>query len=335
MLLSSALFLAACGTSDTSEPADMGGAIPQPSPIPRNPDGRVIPLPAGQDAVSDLERANGDILGVRTPSALSVGSIGAFGAGEQKVLDIDPGCGDLTATGDTFVLPCPQGVYLVDSASPDLSDLRETENPATVAVLTSTGELIAGNNEDATLTIYREGTDPKTFKVASPTDQMIAVEVDGRHDAVYRSNNANTTIQDLDWPNNKMGATLRVGLGVGQIAGGEDGLAVVSDNRGGQIAIYNADDVIRLQMTAPVDQSPWGVAWDAPHALAWIASTSDNQLAGYQISAGVPEEKYRLNTVANALNVVVLDDASLVAASASGDGLQIIDNPASQKAQNQ
>lgn len=329
LLLSTALFLVACGGSDSANSTDMGGATPEVSPSSQTPDGQIILLPEGDNEVTDLEIAQGDVLGVRTASHLALGTVSDFEATQQKILDIDSTCGDLTTTGATFVLPCPEGVYLIDSTSPSLDNLQETEEPTTVAVLTSTGELIAGNNEDATLTIYRDGQDPTTFTVASATDHMIAVPVDGRHDAVYRSDNGNTTIQDLDWPNNKMGATLRVGLGIGDMAGGDDGLAVVSDNKGNQIAIYNADDVIRLQMTAPVDESPWGVAWDAPNARAWIASTSDNQLVSYDISAGVPEEKHRVTTVANALNVVLLHDATLVTASASGDGLQIIANPAS------
>ncbi|QXU44420.1 hypothetical protein KW808_08165 [[Brevibacterium] flavum] len=323
LLASTALLLSACTQGVTDSP-DMGKATPAVSPA-SNPDGQVIEF----GNITDMEVADGDILGVRTEDALAIGTVSDFEAGSQVELDVDKQCGDLTATGGTFVLPCADGVYLIDAKDPDLDELRATDKPVTVAALTSDDQLLVGNGEDEELTIYREGEEPETFTVAGPNTQLIAVPVIDRHDAVVRTWNENTTIQDVDYPNDREGATLRVGLGVGQMAGGEDGLLVVSDEMGGQIAIYNADDVIRLQMTAPTDENPWAVAWDSSNALAWITSLTENTLVGYKISEGVPEEEQRLNTIADAQNLVVLSDSTLVVASATGDGIQIIDNPAS------
>ncbi|KEI23241.1 MULTISPECIES: hypothetical protein [Corynebacterium] len=324
LLASTALLLSACTQGVTDSP-DMGKATPAVSPAASNPDGQVIEF----GNITDMEVADGDILGVRTEDALAIGTVSDFEAGSQVELDVDKQCGDLTATGGTFVLPCADGVYLIDAKDPDLDELRATDKPVTVAALTSDDQLLVGNGEDEELTIYREGEEPETFTVAGPNTQLIAVPVIDRHDAVVRTWNENTTIQDVDYPNDREGATLRVGLGVGQMAGGEDGLLVVSDEMGGQIAIYNADDVIRLQMTAPTDENPWAVAWDSSNALAWITSLTENTLVGYKISEGVPEEEQRLNTIADAQNLVVLSDSTLVVASATGDGIQIIDNPAS------
>ncbi|MCK2200140.1 hypothetical protein [Corynebacterium callunae] len=328
LLASAGLLISSCSQPVADTP-DMGKATPFASPVSENPDGKVIALPAGQDEVIDMEVATGDILGLRTAQTLSIGTVTQIEKGEAQQLDVDKQCGDLTATGDTFLLPCADGVYFIDAAQPNLDNLHATETPVTVAALTTDGELLVGNDQDASLTIYREGEDPETFKVDAPNTQLIAVPVNERHDAVVRTWNENTTIQDIDYPNDKMGATLRVGLGVGQMAGGEDGLLVVSDEIGGQIAIYNADDVIRLQMTAPVDDHPWAVAWDSTNALAWITSLAENSLVGYKISAGVPEEQQRFSTVSDAQNIVVLSDATLVAASATGAGLQVINTQAS------
>lgn len=325
-ILLSTVLAAGC-TQQEAATDQMGNATPAVSPAAVDPDGEIIALPAGQDEVLDLAVAEGDILGLRSAETLAVGTVEQFAAGEQVELGVDKLCGDLTATGGTFVLPCADGVYLIDAAAPDLSEKRETEQPATVAALTTSGELLVGNDTEESLTIHREGQEPVTFEVAAANTQLIAVPVDDRHDAVIRTWNADTTIQDVDYPNDQMGATLRVGLGVAQMAGGEDGLIVVSDNRGGQIAIYNADNIIRLQMTAPVDADPWAVAWSSADELAWITSLSENSLVGYQISEGVPEERARLNTVADAQHLVALSDSTLVVASATGDGLQVIENP--------
>lgn len=323
-LVATTALLAGC-SQNIPETPDMGNATPVASPPADNPAGTVIGYTA---AITDLEVADGDILGVRTEETLAIGTVSEFEAGTETTLDVDASCGDLTVTGDRFVLACQQGAFIIDATDPDLDDLRATETPTTVAALTSDGILITGTDADEDVTVYREGREPVTFEVQDPGTEMIAVPVDDRHDAVVRIWNGETTIQDIDYPQDRPGATLRVGLGVGQMAGGEDGLLVVSDNIGGQIAIYNADDIIRLQMTAPVGDDPWGVAWDAANDLAWITTLSDNQLTGYRISEGVPQEQHRLDTVADARNVVVLGDGTLVVASASGDGLQVISRPA-------
>ena len=117
-------------------------------------------------------------------------------------------------------------------------------------------------------------------------------------------------------------------IGVGQIAAGEDGLVIASDTLGDQVAVYTATDVIRLHQTAPVAASPWGVAWDAGRDLAWVASTTGNVLASYDISSGVPEQVHTLTSVADAHHIAVLPDGTLIAVSATGDGLQVIDDPA-------
>lgn len=324
VLATTAMLATAC-SQNLPETPDMGQATPVASPAAENPAGTVLDFSAD---ITDLEVAEGDILGVRSEDSLAIGTLADFEAGNQTELGVDARCGDLTVTQDQFVLACEQGVYLIDAASPTLDDLHVTDKPTTVAALTTDGELLVGNDVDEDVTVYREDREPVNFEVQDPGTEMISVAVDDRHDAVVRISNGPTTIQDIDYPNDRAGATLRVGLGVGQVAGGEDGLMVVSDNRGGQIAIYNADDIIRLQMTAPVDSDPWGVSWDSQNSLAWITTLSNNQLTGYRISAGVPEEQHRLDTIADAQNVVALSDGTLVVASASGDGLQIIDNPA-------
>lgn len=303
----------------------MGQATPIASPAAENPAGTVIDYAAN---ITDMEVADGDILGVRSEETLAIGTVADFEAGNAVSLDVDQQCGDLTVTGDQFVLACEQGVYLIDANDPNLDDLQETDKPTTVAALTSDGVLVTGNSVDEDVTVYRDGQEPVIIDVQDAGTEMISIPVNNRHDAVVRIWNGTTTIQDVDYPNNREGATLRVGLGVAQMAGGEDGLIVVSDNRGGQIAVYNADNIIRLQMTAPVDGDPWGVAWDSANDYAWITTLANNQLTGFQISGGVPEERHRLDTVADAQNVVVLEDGTLAVASASGDGLQIIENPA-------
>lgn len=321
------IFLSGCTAGSVPEPGpEMGNATPDISPEAVDPAGEILSLPAERAEITDMERA-GEIIALRSETTLSIGDLEQHRTESTTVLDIAANCGDLAATGDTFTLPCDTTVHLINAADPDLGEVQQVEDPATVATLTSTGELIVGNDEEDSLTIYRDGEDPETFPVEGPTTQLISVPVEDGPDAVVRTWNPLTLIQDVDWTNDSQGATLRVGIGVGQMAGGPDGLVLVSDNLGPQIAVYTADDVIRLHQTAPVNESPWGVAWDPANDLAWISSTGTNTLTAFEISQGLPEEAGEVNSIADVHNIVVLADGTLVAASASGDGLQVIADP--------
>lgn len=322
------LGLAACQVGSSPEDGPpMGNAIAQKSPEALDPAGQIIELDEENNQVSDMEAA-GDILALRSSDKLTVGTLSEVDSGDATTIDISESCGDLTANANTFVLACGDEVLLIDAASP--ADVTSREVPevasATAAALTSSGALLVGSDEEDIVHVYQEGEEPDAIQVAANTTQMITVPVDGSEDHAVRSYNPNTTIQDVHWETSEQGGTLRVGLGIGQMAAGEDGLIIVSDNMGDQIAIYTATDVVRLHQTAPVDPSPWGVAWDAQRDLAWIASTGANTITGYTVSTGAPVQQQQVNSIADAHNILVLPDGTLVAASATGDGLQVIND---------
>ena len=104
----------------------------------------------------------------------------------------------------------------------------------------------------------------------------------------------------------------------------DSGTIVVSDTLGERVAIYNAEDVIRLHQYGNTDGVPWATAWDDSRQLAWVTTTDNNQAQAFEISHGVPEERAKVSTVANAQNMVALSDGTIAIASATGDGLQII-----------
>lgn len=294
----------------------MGNASPQASPQAGTPTGEVYDF----DPIAELDVSD-DVLAVRTGDTLTVGSLDEVvdGAGAQYTLD--PACGTATGTAGTFVIACGSRVEMIDADGQRSMDLEE---PATVATLTSAGEVITGSAEDRTVHVYRDGKKDDSFPVARETDQLLAVAREGQPDAAVRVNHFDTTIQDLDVEGGRQGGTLRAGLGVGVIAAGGDGLVLAADNTGSQLLVYTTTDIIRLQQSAPVPASPWAVAWDDESALAWVTSTATNTVNGYDISQGVPLQRVSLDTVADARSMVALDDGTLVVASASGGGLQVI-----------
>lgn len=295
---------------------NMGNASPAASPDATDPTGEVHEY----EAVRDLD-STGDLLGVRTDGALTVGTLEEVLAGSARRYDLDDSCGDSSANAGAFVVACGGTIHTFRQ---DGEDTFSTDQPVSVATLTSSGEVIGGSDTERTVWVFKDGNLERSFAVARETAQIQAVPVDGQPDSVVRTNAFDTTIQDLDWGSGRQGGTLRVGLGVGKIAGGEDGLVLAADSTGSQLLVYTSDDIIRLHQMAPVAEGPWDVSWDSRDRLAWITSTATNAATGYDISRGVPLERARVRTVADPQSITTLDDGTVVIASATGDGLQVI-----------
>lgn len=325
-LTASSLLLVACGAGPGQDVPDLGDAVAEVSPPATSVAGEVIDLPDSFAEVSDMEAA-GDVLGLRARTVLALGTLEQLRSGDATEVEIPETCGDLTASADTFVLACGEEVLLIDAGDGGV-EKRTVETSATAAALTSSGELVVGSGEENKVLVYdAEGAEVESITVAGPSSQILAVPVAGEDDAVVRTDHASTTIQDVHWRDGDQGGTLRVGLGIGRAAAGTDGIVLASDNRGDQLAVYTATGVVRLHQTVPVDDSPWGVAWDADRNLAWVASTGTNTLVGHTLATGVPEATVTLDTVADGQNILVLADGTLLVASATGGGLQIITDP--------
>lgn len=320
-MLALSLSLVACTKENGPNPQDsgvQGNATAQKSPASSSPSGQVLPFAS----ILGMQKA-GDILAVREKNVLHVGPIKDFYEGTEKKINVQEACGALTATDQEFILPCPDGVHVVNARTPDTHDVV-TQEPVTVAAKATSGEIIAGDSDTASLKVYRSDKDPQSIKTEFITNQIVAMPVDGQPDAVARVNNEHTVIQDIHWSEGKSGALLRVGRGVGQITPAEQSILLASDTIGGQLMVYGVEEVIRLHQSSPVGASPWAVAWDKKNQQAWVSTTSDNKLTAYSISSGTAEPKRHYSSVADVHSMVVLNDATVVAGSATGDGLQII-----------
>ena len=330
--VSAALALSACGASPSAKieeaggeaAANMGSAKPVQSPQSSDPAGAVVDF----EPVSDVDVTNGRI-GVRTENALTIGTLEEIQQGKAARHELDQSCGEASANAGTFALACAGEIKLFG----DREETIATDKPVTVATVASTGEVLAGSDTERKVWVFDGGELKDTIDVARETDQLQAVQVDGQRDSVVRTNRFDTTIQDIDWNGARQGGTLRVGLGVGKVRGGEHGLVLAADSTGSQLHVYTTDDIIRLQQSAPVPEGPWDAAWDPAQRLAWVSSLASNTATGYDISQGIPVKRKHFATVADAQSIITLDDGTVVAASASGDGIQIV-SPADQTESN-
>lgn len=321
----STLLLAGCGLDPagqiTENVGTMGNAEPAASPAETEPAGEVVEF----EPIQDIDLTNGT-LGVRAGSQLVTGTLDEVTNGSAEATAIDENAADISANDGTFAVARPNSneVELITAGSAHA--LVPVNEDVTVAAPLAGGGIIAGSATTERIWIYAEdGTELDTFKVARPSDYVLAQSLADNDARAVRVNRFDTTIQDLHAEKGRAGGTLRVGLGVGKIAFGEDGLVLAADATGNRMLVYTTDEVIRLHQMVPTDGSPWDVAWDSKRGLAWVASTETNTVTGYDLSQGVPLEKKKLNTVADPQSLVALDDGTLVIGSASGGGLQIID----------
>ncbi|WP_144412270.1 YncE family protein [Corynebacterium uterequi] len=316
LVLAAGLMMSSCQDSAPAalvtggEEEALGNAVPVASPPAENNVGETIIDGEVSEVVT-----TGSLLGARIGDELIVGSIADFRGGDARRLDI-AGCADVTGAPSGIVVACGDHVRIVDAAGDRRVDVNA---PATTAVLTTDGALVTASDSEHVVQVYDGAELAEEFDVAGATHELLAVPVSGSDDAVLRINRDNTTIQDVRVAEARQGGTLRVGLGVGTAAAGDNDLAVVSDTRGSQLAIYTADEVVRLHQTLPVDESPFAVAYDGE--LAWIASTATNTATGYDIAGGVPVEKRRVPTPANVRAMVFVDGHLVVGGT---DGLTLL-----------
>ncbi|MDK8477343.1 hypothetical protein QP933_09105 [Corynebacterium pseudodiphtheriticum] len=324
--------LAACADNPAIPGADvpeMGNATPVPSSTQVDASGlvgEVIARPEFSE-VSDMAVA-GKNLALRMPDSLWLGTVDEL-ADAGSVIDIAAECGELTATEQHFILACGDFLQVIPAGEAKAERITpKVDFPITAATRMNNGDLVVASEKSAEVAMVTPtGEVISRFTAAAPTDQLVHVESKSHGEQLVRTWREDTTIQNLDWRNERGGGTLRVGLGVGEIAVGDEGLVLATDARGEQLAVYTALDVIRLHQTVPAPAGPWAVAWDSERDVAWTASTKENLLTAFRISSGVPQQAGQLKTIPDAQSLVVADDGTVVLASATGHGIQVITEP--------
>ena len=344
--------LPACTPPSVQEklPAAMGNATPATSPaVVDEPTGEVISLPEQLAKVTELDHI-GEIIAVRAGAVVGVGTVDQLRTGRLVTVPADTACGDISAApaSNEFVLGCPDGVYGIPTSVADAADdagdaageegdggetaelptaepvlLQATDQPVTAAIKTTSGMIFASSSDREDVDVYQDG-EKTTIRVEDPTDAMIAVPVSGGEDSVYRINRRTTIIQNINVAEKSAGAVLRVGLGVGTITPGAEGMALATDTIGKQFGVYLTHDVIRLHQTTPTTGAPWAIAWDDNRQQVWVATTDDNKIRRYQLGSGQGEELEAYNSIENTQSLVALPDGTILAASATGTDVQAI-----------
>ncbi|MEV4313228.1 hypothetical protein [Actinocrispum sp. NPDC049592] len=133
-----------------------------------------------------------------------------------------------------------------------------------------------------------------------------------------------TALFDVNVGEGKIGAGQRAGAGAGQAVTDRFGRVLVTDTRGGALLAFATGPVL-LKQRYPVPGAPYGIAYDPKRDLAWVTLTERNEVVGYYVASGEPQEKYRFPTVVQPNSVTVDPDSGRVlVASATGGGVQVM-----------
>jgi DNA-binding beta-propeller fold protein YncE len=239
-----------------------------------------------------------DVLGaprtVDVPAeSLTVDDGGFLAAGANEVVRIDAGGG----TGATTEF---RGTPVSATAFGDRTLVAVRDEPA-VAIVTDDAvqRMITGDMMSA--------------------DQVLAtgeraVVLDRLRNAVF----------ELDVPGARVAQGLRAGQGSTNAVTDRFGRVLVTDTRGGALLAFSLDPLL-MRQNFPVAGAPYGIAYDAGRDLAWVTLTETNEVVGYDVAGGEPEEKYRFPTVSQP-NTVAVDPPTgrVIVASGTGDGIQVI-----------
>ncbi|WP_280235922.1 hypothetical protein [Nocardia cyriacigeorgica] len=237
--------------------------------------------------------------------------------------------------GTTVTLPAPgatvaqgaPGEVLIPSTDRvvrvDVTTGAHTEIPidgdARSVRLGADGGLIVGTADGRVLWLDAQG------RMSDSVDGLISADAlavaDGRVAVLDRHQ---TSITEIDPAEDHLGLALRTGDGATNMIGDRFGRIVVTDTAGGELLVYTTAPLV-LHQRFPVRSSPYALAYDQRSDTVWVTCTQSNEVVGFDLSTGIPEEVGRYPTVGQP-NSVTVDERSgdLFVGSATGDGLQRI-----------
>ncbi|MGX7828267.1 YncE family protein [Actinokineospora sp. 24-640] len=319
--MATAVLLAAAGCS-SEQPRDELMVTTDPvaataarSPAPTaTPTGQVVPA----EAASALAIASGT-LAVATATGVDLYDLDALDAAPRTVAL--PGPVETLTTDDGALLaavPSKNLLVRVDPGTATTTKVSVEGGPA-AAARHPAGTLVAVRDTKGVVVIGADDA-RKTFSGGLlSADQVYAVGdqamvLDRLRNAVFR----------VDFADGDVEEGLRAGQGSTNGVVDRFGRVLVVDTRGNALLAFGMEPLL-LRQRYPVPGSPYGIAYDATRDLAWVTLTATNEVVGFDVAGGEPQERYRFPTVGQPDSVAVDPaDGRVVVASANGGGVQVI-----------
>lgn len=225
--------------------------------------------------------------------------------------------GALTVSGQEVLVPVPGAVLAVRA------DGQGTKTPVrgtpSSAVRAPNGELLAAFPKRNGIAVLRDAK--QTAFISGNVSPERLYLVDGK---VVALDPTRTALFDVDLAERDFGTGVRAGQGAARAASDQYGRLLVTDARTDALLAFSTGPVL-MRQRFPVGKTPFGIAYDPKRALIWVTVTGTNEVTGYSVGRGEPEERYRFPTVGSPDSVAVDPrDGAVYVGSAAQDGLAVV-----------
>ncbi|MGW5049712.1 YncE family protein [Actinokineospora sp. NPDC004072] len=314
-----AVLLAGCSNAQPQDElmvtTDPVAATPARSPAPAaTPAGQVHPAGAASAAA-----IAGRTLALATKTGVDLYDLDALDkapravelAGPAETLAVDGA--DLLAA-----VPAKNQVVRINTAS---ATATQVEVPGAPAAATGfDGSTLVAVRDTKGVAVVTDGAVTKNVSGGLLSADRVfavggqAVVLDHLRNGVFRLDLAQGSVEE----------GLRAGEGATNGVVDRFGRVLVVDTRGNSLLAFGLDPLL-LRQRYPVPGAPFGIAYDPERDLAWVTLTATNEVVGFDVAGGEPEERFRFPTVGQP-NSVAVDpaDGRVVVASANGGGVQVI-----------
>ncbi|MEU7631319.1 hypothetical protein AB0C34_15215 [Nocardia sp. NPDC049220] len=212
----------------------------------------------------------------------------------------------------------PGRVLRVDTVTGAVGEVAVDGDVRSVRVRAD-GSLLVGTADGRVLAMSAGGVVDDSVSGLVSADEIAVTD-----DNVTVLDHHQTSIAEVDLGEDRLGLALRAGAGAVDMIGDSRGRVVVTDTAGGELLVYTAGPLV-LRQRFPVRSSPYALAYDQRSDTVWVTCTQSNEIVGFDLSTGIPEEVGRYPTVRQPNSVTIEQrTGDLFVGSATGDGLQQI-----------
>jgi hypothetical protein len=304
--------------ADDTPPTIAPAAAAVSPPVTVAPVGKVRELPVkARSAVFDADTVSLVVL-----SDKGVAIVPAAG-GPPRTVALPSRASAMAGDGHGVVFLSVRGGFLgLDVRSGQVTSTRvagHEDTDFTAIARRSDGRLVLGSADGAVYTLNSDAAVSASVRIFARVDALVT-----QGNTAVVLDRGQTSVTTIHTDGSSAQHALRAGAGATTMAADPIGRVLVADTRGGSLLVFGTDPLM-MRQSYPVRNAPYGLV--GTRTLAWVSLTATNVVVGYDLATGIPVERVRYPTVRQP-DVLAFDDATetLYVVSATGDGIQMIDN---------
>lgn len=253
------------------------------------------------------------------PSGLTLRLVGPDGSAAPRTLTLPaPATGLIAGSPGKVLIHAGREVLRLDIASATFEHIP-VDGQARAVARRSDGTLVVGLDGGRVQLLDPAGKPQRTVTGLGTVDELAVAG-----DAIAALDLGQTKLTELDLERDRPGLSLRAGRGTTHVISDHFGRLLATDTSGGALLVYTVDPLM-LRQLFPVGASPYALAYDERSETVWLTLSGSNEVVGFDLSTGIPEEVGRFPTVRQP-NSLTIDSRTgdMFVGSATGDGLQRI-----------